>query len=160
MKLTSLKKLKVLKKVGIVVVVVLLLGAGGYYALSASGYLDAFQLGRQVQEQQKMAAEDQIVLDKLKQIILLPDNITPKIATITDIEILKKNQSGFFSNAKNGDSLIMYQDMAIIYDSKANKIIKIGPVQNNQTAQTVQPQQPVSQQPAASTKPQKTPSKT
>lgn len=153
MKLTS-KKSKIITVIVAIVAVVLLLGAGVYYALSMSGYLDALKLGLQVQQQQNMSAENKIILAELKQIMLLPDNVTPNIAIINNIDVLKKSQPGFFGNAKNGDALIMYQDMAIIYDVQANKIIKIGPVQTSQPQPTAQPQQPAGQ-----TQPQKTPSK-
>jgi hypothetical protein len=74
-------------------------------------------------------ADDAQVLARLKTIILLPDTV-PTMAIITNADILKSQQPGFFANAKNGDRLIIYPDLAIIYDYSANKIIKIGPVQN------------------------------
>lgn len=145
----TVKKIKNHKKIITIVIGVILVVVGAYFVLSASGYLDALKLGLQVQEQQKTSAENKIVLDKLKQIMLLPDDVTPNIVTISKVEELRKNQPGFFDNAKDGDSVIVYQDIAIIYDAKANKIIKIGPVLSEQPQQPQQPQQPTAQQPTA-----------
>jgi len=78
--------------------------------------------------QQQMTEEDKKILESLKKIILLPQDIEPTMALITDVEILKKNQPGFFDNAGNGQRLILYPNVAIIYDYEANKIIQVGPV--------------------------------
>jgi hypothetical protein len=51
------------------------------------------------------------------------------MAVVTDAEALKKQQPVFFSNVKNGDHVIIYPDMALIYDYQNNKIMKVGPVQ-------------------------------
>lgn len=68
-------------------------------------------------------------MDQLKKIILLPDNIDPTMAIVTDVTILQKQQPGFFANAKNGERLIVYPDLAIVFDAEANKIIKTGGLQ-------------------------------
>ncbi len=73
---------------------------------------------------------DQQILTQLKKIIFLPDDVTPSMAIVLDAQALKKQQPKFFANVKNGDRLIIYPDLAIVYDYNANKIIKIGPVQN------------------------------
>lgn len=49
------------------------------------------------------------------------------MAIVTDIDKLKEDQPFFANATKNGDRLIIYPDMAIIYDAKANKIVKVGP---------------------------------
>ncbi len=72
---------------------------------------------------------DAQVLTRLKTIILLPDAVAPSMAVVTDAGVLKKQQPEFFANVKNGDRLIIYPDLAIIYDYQANKIVKVGPVQ-------------------------------
>ena len=65
------------------------------------------------------------VLEKLKTIILLPENSEPAIAIVTDAEALKISQPAFFIDAKNGYRVIVYPSLAILYDYKSNKIIKI-----------------------------------
>lgn len=111
--------------------VLLLLGAGFYFSLSA-GPTTSLQANlnnpsvNNSSQQTQQAMEDKKVLDQLKKIILLPENITPTMGIITDVEILKKQQPGFFANAKNGERLIVYPDLAIIFDPETNKIIKTG----------------------------------
>lgn len=102
--------------------------------LQQTGYVDVLKMAYQIKQQQQLSAEDKVVLEQLKKIILLPEDVTPTMAVVTDIEALKKAQPGFFTNAKNGDRLIIYPDKAIIFDANANKIIQVGPVQFNQTA--------------------------
>jgi len=130
-------------KIVLYILVVLLILAAIYFALDRAGYIRAFQLGLQLQQQQ--VDQDKVVLDGLKKIMLLPgDDVKPTMATITDIDVLKKEQPTFFANAKNWDRVIVYPNIAIVYDYNANKIIQVGPVNiqpQSQTQQTVQTQQ-------------------
>jgi hypothetical protein len=109
------------------------------------GYVKALKLALQYQKQTALSKEDAAILIQLKKIILLPEDVNPTMADITDIEALKKTQPGFFGTASNGQKLIIYPDQAIIFDAKVNKIIKVGPVQfSGNQAGTDQPQvQPV-----------------
>src|SRR4051812_31133404 len=52
----------------------------------------------------KAAAE--AVLQKLRTVYALPDTPEPAVATIADVEALKK-QNPFYAKARNGDSLIV-----------------------------------------------------
>ncbi len=102
------------------------------FVLSKTGAIEAYKLGRQIQSQQEQVDIEKIVLNSLKEILLLPEDITPNIGTINDAETLKREQEAFFANSKNGDYLIIYPTLAIIYDYPNNKIMHIGPVQFEQ----------------------------
>jgi hypothetical protein len=130
----SLKKRKMPKilKIILCLLLIALVAFGIYTALDKAGYIKAFQLALQYQKQTALTEEDKAVLVQLKKIMVLPDDINPTMAKITDIDALKKQQPVFFANAKNGDRLIIYPDQAIIFDAIANKIIKVGPVQITQ----------------------------
>lgn len=80
--------------------------------------------------------ETKNLLAKLGKLIELPENEIPTIATISDRERLQ-NQP-FFTNAKNGDKLVIYTNAkkAIIYDPVANKIIDVAPVNFNSSSAT------------------------
>ena len=125
-------------KIIVIIGVMLLLGAGLYlsliYTVNNSPGSDQKNLSSQ-----QLAAEDKKILDQLKKIILLPDNVTPTMAIITDVDVLKKQQPGFFANAKTGERLIVYPDMALIFDPEANKIIKAGGIQFVQPQATPAP---------------------
>lgn len=129
------KKLSLAIKIVVIFVIALVVLFAVYFALDRAGYVKTYQLGLQVQEQQAMQGEDQMALESLKKILLLPDDFDPTIATISDAEALKLEQPDFFGSAKNGDRIIIYPTIAIIYDYQANKIIKVGPVQIGQPAE-------------------------
>jgi hypothetical protein len=113
----------------IIATIIVLIGASICYLTVYSKYAKTWRIAKQLQEQQKVAENDKEILTQLKKIILLPDNVTPTMAIITSAETLKKQQPIFFNDAKDGDHLIIYPDMAIIYDAGLNKIMKVGPVQ-------------------------------
>lgn len=77
-------------------------------------------------------ADDSQIIARLKTIILLPD-VVPTMAVVTNADALKNQQPTFFADVKNGDRLIIYPNLAIIYDYESNKIIKIEPVQTAAT---------------------------
>jgi hypothetical protein len=126
------KKLSKPIKIAIYAVIAIFVLAAIYFAIDRAGIIKTYRLGLQAQEQQQLQNEDQMALESLKKIILLPDDFDPTIAIINDAEALKAEQPDFFGNAKNGDRIIIYPDTAIIYDYQANKIIKVGPVQIGQ----------------------------
>jgi hypothetical protein len=101
--------------------IVILFSVGAFYILNAKPVSPASGPDK---------TKDSQVLAQLKTIILLPEDINPTIAIINDADILRSKQPAFFANAKDGDRLIIYPDLAIIYDYEANKIIKVGPVEN------------------------------
>ncbi len=123
------KKMPKLLKIMIIVVIIVTLGVGIYYLLNQYGVIKTVQLAWQMQSQQ-MA--DEKVLQKLGKILDLPKDVTPTMAVVTDADKLKEAQP-FLSNAKNGDRLIIYPDMAILFDENANKIMKVGPVNISNT---------------------------
>jgi hypothetical protein len=129
------KKMPKLIKVIASILVIAALGGGIYYALDSMGYVKAMKLALQYQKQTALSKEDAAILAQVKKIMVLPDDVNPTMANITDIEALKKSQPGFFATAENGQKLIIYSDQAIIFDPKSGKIIKVGPVQfsGNQT---------------------------
>jgi hypothetical protein len=111
-------------------VVVAALGAVGYLVyqyvslrndLNDPNYLINLQV-----EQQSNTRER--IMSRLSSIMLLPDETNPKIATISNIEDLKKENPEFYKNSVNGDTLVLYSELAIIYRDSLNKIINIAPI--------------------------------
>jgi len=115
-----------------IIFVLIVLTALGCVALQRTRFTDVIRLAYQIKQQQ----DDRLVLAQLKKIILLPDDVSPTIAIISDADALRVSQPSFFANAKNDDRLIIYPDKAIIFDAKANKIIQVGPVQYSTQAPT------------------------
>lgn len=103
-------------KIIIILAVVLAAVSVTFYFLNRTGYIN-------------LPPTDEQILAQLKTIILLPDDVTPTMAVVMDAPTLIKQQPDFFANVKNGDRLIIYPDLVILYDYNSNKIIKVGPVQ-------------------------------
>ncbi len=102
---------------------------GIYCALENAGYMQTLRLAWQIQKQSQLSANDQKILSELGEIMLLPKDITPTMAVVTDVLALRKIQPDFFANAKNGDRMIFYPDQTILFDADAGKIIKVGVVE-------------------------------
>lgn len=77
------------------------------------------------------------VLAKLRNHILIPDFPKPTVATIVDVETLKK-ANPFYEPAANGDHLIITEQRAILYDSDRDLILDIVPVQASQDTSTTE----------------------
>src|SRR3989338_6079557 len=77
---------------------------------------------------QKQVIEKQTkdTINAVGKLIELPSDI-PQIATVTDADLLKKNQP-FFDNTKNGDQVLVFQKQVIVYRPSINKIINVGPI--------------------------------
>ncbi len=73
------------------------------------------------------AEEAQRVLRQLRAVYDLPEDIEPTVATIVDVEALKKINT-FYASAKNGDHLIVTANRAILFDSQAGRVIDVVPV--------------------------------
>ncbi len=65
---------------------------------------------------------------EVAQLVELPKNEKPAIATVTDPERLKSNP--FFAKAQIGDKVIIYakSGKAILYDPKNHKILDVAPI--------------------------------
>lgn len=113
------------KKILIIVLAVVIVIVIVIVILWQTGMLATLKLAYQMQKTQ---ADDAKVLTQLGKIIDLPADVKPMMAVVNDAEVLKKDNPAFFAKAKNGDRVIVYSDMAILYDAKANKIMHIGPV--------------------------------
>src|SRR3989338_4597628 len=68
------------------------------------------------------------IIEEVGQLIELPSDETPTVATVTDKE--KLSDQPFFAQAKNGDKVLIYTKAkkAILYDPLAKKIIDVAPV--------------------------------
>lgn len=126
-----ISQLSHISKIFFIVAAVLILG---YILLWQTGYIDTLRIAREIQKQQVLSEEDAEVLKQLKTIIDLPEDVMPMIMLVQDAEQLKKEQPGFFAKAQKGDRVIVYPNLAILYDYQNNKIMHVGPVDMGQQA--------------------------
>jgi uncharacterized membrane protein YhiD involved in acid resistance len=73
-------------------------------------------------------AQARAIIDKVKAHIDIDTTIEPTVATIVDVEALRKNNE-FYAKAKNGDNLIVTPTRAILYDPDRDMILDVVPVQ-------------------------------
>lgn len=116
---------------GMILVVLLVLALGGasgflYYKYDQSQKeLDKLKDPKYLSTLQEQQVET--TLSNLGKIILLPEG-QPTVATIIDVEALKKDNEAFYKNAQNGDKLVVFKEQAIIYREEENKVINVAPV--------------------------------
>jgi hypothetical protein len=75
--------------------------------------------------------ENKALVDKVGEIIILPDDENPTIATVNDLDKLKGQP--FFAKAELGDKVLIYAKAkkAILYRPGNNKIIELAPLSDN-----------------------------
>lgn len=117
---------------GLLLVLILLaaFATAGYFYWQ---YAEAQRKLEDPREAAAFAVKD--VTDRVGRLIVLPTDEIPTLATVTDAEKLKSQ--AFFTNAENGDKVLIYtrNRLAIIYRPSDNKIIAVGTVNLNQSGQ-------------------------
>jgi type II secretory pathway pseudopilin PulG len=122
-------KIQLTKKSGFVLFVILILVAIAGW--SSYSYLQTKQELAKLstaEGQQRLAQQEvDMVINQLKKRMILPDKERPTLATVTDVEVLKKNQP-FFQKAQNGDKVLVYvgDKKAIIYRPSKDLIVNVG----------------------------------
>lgn len=74
------------------------------------------------------------VLEDVRQLIDIPAEPEPTVATIVDVEALRE-ASPFYNKAENGDHLIITETRAILYDPDRGIILDVVPVRINREQQ-------------------------
>lgn len=64
----------------------------------------------------------------LRRLAVVPEDETPVVATIIDVESLKKQNPAFYARAQNGNTVVLYKSVAYVLDEKTQKVVSIGPV--------------------------------
>jgi len=77
----------------------------------------------------KVAQEETAkVVAKISKLIVLPEDETPTLATVSDPEALKSQP--FFAKAKKGDRVLIYANArkALLYNPESNRIVEVAPI--------------------------------
>jgi hypothetical protein len=79
------------------------------------------------------------LVDKVGQLIVLPTDEQPTIATVSDLDKLKGQP--FFAHAELGDKVFIYSGAkkAILYRPSTNKIIELAPLTTGDSASASAP---------------------
>src|SRR5438309_121571 len=128
------KKSSPMKYVVAIIGVVLLVAAiviAGYFYMQYKASQDLLK-----NPNAAAAKQTQELIDTVGKLIQLPAKETPTVATVSDASKLA-NQP-FFTNAKNGDKVLIYTTAkeAILYRPLENKIIAVAPVNIGQASPT------------------------
>lgn len=113
----------------LVFALILACGTALYYY---NAYSRALAQGGNGQAQQQSTAANQAavkaLVTKVGQLMVLPTNETPTVATVVDPNLLKSQP--FFANAQKGDAVLIYTSskVAILYDPSVNKIVNVAPI--------------------------------
>ncbi len=102
--------------------------SGGYLYYNYQASQQEIQNLKSSNPQAAAKEEIQQVKGKVSKLMELPKNEEPTLATVTDINKLKNQQ--FFSQAVNGDKVLIYtqSSKAILYRPESNKIIEVASV--------------------------------
>jgi hypothetical protein len=109
--------------------------------LVASSFYLYMQLESIKKNPQQIAQQEvQSLIAKVSRLVVLPEEETPTVATVSDAEKLKDQP--FFRNAKNGDKVLIYTNArkAVLYDPVNNKVVEIAPVNIGNTQPQPAPQ--------------------
>ena len=106
----------------IAVIVLIVLGTGGYFLYQKT------QNQTSTNPQQSAQEEIKKLVAEVGNLIALPEGEDPTVATVSDVDKLK-NQP-FFAKAKNGDKVLIYTQSrkAYLYDPSSKKIIEVAPL--------------------------------
>ncbi len=94
-------------------------------ATSSFFYREYTALAKNAPKQQESVTK---LLQEVGRLIILPDNESPTVATVSDLSKLK-NQV-FFEHAKVGDKVLIYTNAkkAILYSPSEHKIVEVAPL--------------------------------
>jgi hypothetical protein len=108
----------------------------GMLFLIAAGIAGYFYYQYRQSAQVADAKEIETLSQEIGKFMLLPDNETPTLATVTDRE--KLAEQPFFQKAENGDKVLIFSQngRAILYRPSQKKIVDVTTVNVNQTTAT------------------------
>lgn len=91
-------------------------------------YMGASKLTRVLFSDAMTAREVRGLIRDVSGHVLVPENETPTVATVSDMHALEGQE--FFKNAQEGDKVLMYMrsQKAIIYRPSIDRIIEVGPI--------------------------------
>lgn len=109
----------------ILIVVIVLVGVGFF----VQNYLHTKNELKKLSDTKTAAqASDQQLVSEVSKYVVLPENETPTVATVNDVNKLKDQV--FFQNAQNGDKVLIFSQAktAVLYRPSAKKIVEYAPI--------------------------------
>jgi len=123
--------LKHIKQYAIAIFVLVLVWASIWSYMSYRGAQDKLEALKGVVEgEQVPARESNDIVEKVRALVVVPEDEDPVIATVQDADKLAQEQP-FYKNVQNGDTVLIYPraQKAIIYRASEDILVNVGPVQ-------------------------------
>ena len=120
------------------IIAALLIVTGGTTFYFYSQYQKSQEKIRLLENPQEAARIEAVKLtEAVSELMTLPSDETPTVATVTDKD--KLSEQPFFQNAENGDKVLIYTQTkrAILYRPGTNKIIDVAPINIGTSSGTV-----------------------
>lgn len=108
---------------------VVLVGAGGWWAFNSQAGDDLAKLSEQAGAKLTDSQVDAVVA-RIGNFMVVPEGERPSVVVLKGTAELAQQQA-FYKDAKDGDILIVYSSRAIIYDAKSNKLVGVSPIAQN-----------------------------
>ncbi|MEK7615979.1 MAG: hypothetical protein AAB420_02105 [Patescibacteria group bacterium] len=117
---------------GLLLLILILAGIGYFWYQHRDSYIE---ISRTSPTPMPGGEDIRALLERVGQLIVLPTDEEPTVATVTDPDVLKGE--AFFVNANKGDKVIIYvkAKRAILYDPVQHKIVEVAPFNMNPTPQ-------------------------
>lgn len=119
-----------------IIAVLSIVFAGSLYL--ATNYTDLLGDRTETEQTSQLSAEDvQKLVNKVNELILLPEGETPNVATVNDLTQVQSQD--FFKNAQVGDKVLIYASAkkAYLYRPDTHKLIEVGIVDQGSANQAV-----------------------
>ena len=108
-------------------VLVVLVGAGGWWAFSSQSGDDLSNLSANAGAK-LTDSQVQTIISRVSKFMVVPSDEKPSVVVLRDVASLASQQP-FYRDAKDGDVLLVYSTRAIVYDAKENKLVSVTPIQ-------------------------------
>lgn len=110
-----------------ILALILIIGVGGFLGYRVYDNQQK-EISRLSDPQESAKVETERIKDEVSQLIELPADEDPTIATVVDSS--KLNNQPFFAKAQNGDRVVMYAKAkkAVLYRPSTNKLIEVAPI--------------------------------
>ena len=110
-------------------VLVVLVGAGGWWAFRSQSGDDVAKLSQTPGAKLTDAQVDSVVA-RISKFMVVPVDERPSVVVLKDTASLAQQQP-FYKDSVDGNILVVYSTRAIIYDAVSNKLVGVSPIQQN-----------------------------
>ena len=90
--------------------------------------LGSFELKPSGSEPVEGVAQELTLVERLGAHISIPEDEEPTIATVEDPEAMRQNNPGFYKKASEGDQLVVWSSLAVLYSPDKDLILAVLPL--------------------------------